>query len=288
VFIWLELVMHVLAGRMLGLVLVGYTLVTLAGMAQFGRDGWRRNGETFTVWFGLLGRLAPLALDGPPGDGRLRVRGYASGLTEGPWSRSLLVMVVLGAGSIIYDGVSQTQGFFSLFGIPTAPMGTILLAAFLGLLAAVMLAVGTRVGVPALTAGLIPVAVGYLVAHYFTTLLVDGQRILVAISDPLQQGWDLFGTAFHEPTLDWLPTTMVWGIQLAAVVGGHIVGAWAGHTVALREGVRSRLAQVPLAIAMVALTTATLWSLGQDLVFTGEAEESAARTPAAWSATARR
>ena len=49
-------------------VLVGYTAFTLAMMAQFGRDTWRSNGETFTVWFRLLGRLAAYALvdeDGP-------------------------------------------------------------------------------------------------------------------------------------------------------------------------------------------------------------------------------
>ena len=49
--------------RMLFIVLVGYTAFTLAMMAQFGRDAWRRDGETFSVWFGLLGRLAPFAVD---------------------------------------------------------------------------------------------------------------------------------------------------------------------------------------------------------------------------------
>ena len=56
------------------------------------------------------------------------------------------------------------------------------------------------VGVGATGAGLLPIAVGYLIAHYLTYLLIDGQRILIAISDPFQRGWDLFGTAFHEPS----------------------------------------------------------------------------------------
>jgi hypothetical protein len=57
VFVWLELVMQ--AGpTLLFVVLVGYTAYTLAMMAQFGRDEWRARGETFTVWFRLLGRLA--------------------------------------------------------------------------------------------------------------------------------------------------------------------------------------------------------------------------------------
>ena len=46
------------ATRTLTVVLVGYTVLTLALMAQFGRDQWRAAGETFTVWFRTLNRLA--------------------------------------------------------------------------------------------------------------------------------------------------------------------------------------------------------------------------------------
>jgi hypothetical protein len=136
------------------------------------------------------------------------------------------------------------------------------------------------------------------VAHYLTYLLIDGQRILVAVSDPLQQGWDLLGTAFFEPSAAWLPPGLVWTAQLAAVVGGHMLGAWAGHVTAQRDmaeaalvangkagrdlrhrkihdpdplplsprrrNVRAR--EIPLALVMVALTTLTLWSLGQAIV----------------------
>ena len=64
VFVWLELVYtNARAGRTLTIVLLLYTAWTLAMMAQFGRDTWRRQGETFTVWLGLLNRLAPLTAD---------------------------------------------------------------------------------------------------------------------------------------------------------------------------------------------------------------------------------
>ena len=66
-------------------------------------------------------------------------------------------------------------------------------------------------------------------------LLIDGQRILIAISDPFNKGWNLFGTAFHEPTGAWLPPGLVWTVQLAAVVGGHMLGAWGGHVVAAAD-----------------------------------------------------
>jgi hypothetical protein len=80
---WLELVLEA-APSTLFVVVVGYTTLTLVMMAQFGRDTWRANAEVFTVWFRLLGRLAPYALADETG--RVRRRPFASGLLEGGWS----------------------------------------------------------------------------------------------------------------------------------------------------------------------------------------------------------
>jgi hypothetical protein len=58
-----------------------------------------------------------------------------------------------------------------------------------------------------------------------------------------------------------------------------MVGAWAGHAAAVAATPpgtpirKVRLRQLPLAIVMVALTTLTLWSLGQDLVITPEQQQ---------------
>lgn len=273
IVVWLELVLD--AGpQVLFIVVVGYTALTLAMMAQHGRDTWRSHAEVFTVWFRLLGRLAPVALVDETG--RLRRRSFASGLLEPGWTLTDIVMVALGLGSILFDGLSQTQTWFDLFGLPGLPVQTVLLAGFLAVVVLAALAVTRFVGVAATGAGLLPIAVGYLVAHYLTYLVIDGQRIVVAVSDPFQKGWDLFGTAFFEPSGAWLPPGLVWTIQLAAVVGGHMLGAWGGHVVAAFEapdGLAARdltVRQVPLAVVMVALTTLTLWSLGQAIVVTPE------------------
>ncbi len=272
-FVWLELVGQLEQG--LGVVLMGYTVLTLLGMAQFGRDAWRANGETFSVWFGTLGRLAPIVLDGSPELATVRVRRFASGLFTTDWGIDRIVLVAIGTGSIIYDGLSQTQVWFDVFGLQSVAIGTLTLIGFLGLLVIVVLAVGRLIGPAGLGAGLLPIAVGYLVAHYLTYLLVDGQRIVNAISDPFQLGWDIFGTAFHEPTGEWIPPSLLWTVQLVVVVGGHVIGAWAGHVMAIRtspglseQSIRRR--QVPLAILMVALTSITLWSLGQSVVVAPE------------------
>ena len=191
-------------------------------MAQFGRDEWRSQGETFTVWFRLLGRLAHWRLVDE--DGSVATRSFGSGLLEPGWSAADVTLVALGVSSIIFDGLSQTQAFFDLFGAPGLVGRTVLLFAFLGIVVLLAFAVARTVGLGAIGAGLLPIALGYLIAHYLTYLLIDGQRILIAISDPFQKGWDLFGTAFHTPTGDWLPPGLVWTVQLAAVVGGHMLG----------------------------------------------------------------
>ena len=305
-FVWLELV-PVISAATLSVVLVGYTLLTLALMAQFGRDEWRAQGETFTVWFRTLNRLAPLGVvpaartggdDEPDAVDAtvLERRAFATGLLRGPWSMALVALAAVGVASIIFDGLSQTVAFASVFGAPGIVSKTLLLLGWLAIVSGAAMAVGRLVSVGAIGAGLVPIAVGYLIAHYLTYLLINGQYVIVAFSDPLQQGWDLFGTAFFVPTYDWLPPGLVWTAQLAAVVGGHMIGAWAGHVTAQRdmEALASRptrdmrhrkipgatngaprdvrLREIPLAVVMVALTTITLWSLGQAIVVETEPE----------------
>lgn len=266
VVVWLELAYR---GGGLAIVLIAYTGWTLLAMANFGRDTWRAKGEIFSVWFGLLNRLAPFGL--AERDGRQVVvrRPFGAGLLETKWTASHVALVAIGTGSILYDGLSQTQIWFDTFGLPGLPLATLELAAFLLAVIAIALAVARFVGIAAVGAGLVPIAVGYLVAHYLTYLLGDGQRIVVALSDPLQLGWDLFGMAFYETGTGWIPPVALWTVMLVSVVGGHIVGAWSGHVAAVHEGSTSRhvrLRQVPLAALMVVLTATTLWSLGQAVV----------------------
>jgi hypothetical protein len=271
-FVWLELVARVDDGRTLGLVLVAYTLLTLGGMTWYGKVRWRVHGEAFSVWFGLLGRLAPWGVVGRRKDGLVVRRGFGTALRNEPWDRSLLAVVAVGTGAVIWDGISQTQVWYDLAGRPHVVIETLILLGFLGLMVGLVLLVGERVGTTAMGAGLVPVAVGYTVAHYLTYLLTEGQRILVALSDPLQQGWDLLGTVQYVPRDDFLSSSVVWTMQVSAVVIGHVVGAWLGHSV-----IRSKRAegaptsQWPLAALMIGMTVLALWSLGQNLVFVAEA-----------------
>jgi hypothetical protein len=247
------------------LVVVAYTLVTLLAMARWGRDAWRARGETFSVWFGLLGRMAWWAPAGSPGSGLVRRQRFPDGLLGGAWDRSRLTLVAIGTGAILYDGLSQTRLRADLLGAGGLLPETLALAAFLGGVVGLVLLVARGVGNAPMGAGLVPISVGYLIAHYLTYLLLDGQKLLIAIADPLQQGADLTGTAFLRPSIAWLPALVTWLIMFLAVVGGHVLGAWSGHLRPDAPGgpQRGRWSQTALVLVMVGLTTLTLWSLGQ-------------------------
>jgi hypothetical protein len=195
------------------------------------------------------------------------------------------VLVAVATASVIYDGLSQTQAFAGWFGTPGVAEGTLLLVVFVGLLASAAALVARLVGPRSLGAGLVPIAAGYLIAHYLTYLLFTSPRIVNVATDPLAVGANLFGIPSFEPSADWLPPAAAWAIQLLAIVGGHVAGAFAGHRAAIDEaGSRSgrastrvalrqaRLRQVPLAVLMVGLTSLTLWSLGQVVVVHEEPE----------------
>jgi hypothetical protein len=270
--VWLELVDHLVAGHGLGLLVLGYTCLTLVGMAQYGKDGWRSRGEVFSVWFGLLGRMAPYQLAGPPEEGRLRRRPYGYGLTHGSWSTDLVALAGIAIASILYDGASQTRPFLDLFGNFGTVAETALLASFLVAFVSLVLAVARRAGLAPVGAALVPVAIATLVAHFGQAFALDAQRIVVVVSDPLQVFSNLLGTAGFAPGIAWLPSSAAWALQMGTIVVGYVFGAWTGHAAAhWRAGpVTSRIpGQGGLAAFMVLLSAATIWSLGQNLVFAG-------------------
>ena len=67
---------------------------------------------------------------------------------------------------------------------------------------------------------LVPIAAAYLIAHYFTLFLIQGQFIVTLISDPFGRGWDLFGTADFAPNLAIVSPETTWYVQVAALVVG--------------------------------------------------------------------
>jgi hypothetical protein len=113
---------------------------------------------------------------------------------------------------------------------------------------------------------LVPIALVYVVAHYFTFLIFEGQAITYLASDPLGQGWDLFGTAARAVDYGVLSQEQAWYLEVGFVVAGHVAALTLAHDRALvlypdaRLAVRSQYWMLGI---MVGFTTLALWLLAQ-------------------------
>ena len=104
---------------------------------------------------------------------------------------------------------------------------------------------------------LLPIAVGYTVAHYFSLVVFQGQAGYQLASDPLGRGWDLFGTAGQQINYRLVATTTIAIVQVVAILTGHVLGVFIAHDRAIADYTRSRQrlrAQYPLLVVMVTYT----------------------------------
>jgi hypothetical protein len=132
------------------------------------------------------------------------------------------------------------------------------------------LRLGSLVGAYAAT--LLPIAGGYIIAHYLT-LVIQG---IVWVPD-------LANNPFAPaPALE-IPTALVWYLSVAAIVLGHIAAILLAHRIALRDAPREPVrAGVPLAVLMVGYTVLSLWIIAQPIVEEpGQAQRSTSSTAVA-------
>jgi hypothetical protein len=266
--------------HVLAVVALVYVAFQFVGMGLYGVEAWSRNGDAFGVYFGLFATLSPVTRR----DGRLELRPPLSGAPGMLRPRATIALLCTSIGSTGFDGAKEgplfnsiiphLQSFFASLGLS---QGGALEAGFtVGLIFSILFvgaiyAVGVR-GMPAINGSrarafahsLVPIAVAYVVAHYFSLLAYNGQSLWPLASDPLGHGSNLFGGA--SATIDYgvVSATGIWYVQVVALIVGHVGGLVLAHDRALavygsaRAAVRSQL--VMLAI-MVAFTCLGLWLL---------------------------
>ena len=270
--------------RTLGIATALYTYWALAGMSVYGRDVWTRYGEGFAVAFGLLARIAPFAAR----DGSVVVRWPFTGLGGDDRIRGTLLFVAVMLGSTSFDGFSRTSNWQDLINnvridlvdssqrvvdLATTSLNLGGLVFFVGAILATYLAAvaaAEKLGhvdrslVPDFVLPLVPIAAAYMVAHYFSLFLVQGQFIVTLVSDPFGRGWDLFGTVDFAPNLAIVSPETVWYVQVGALVIGHVAGLAIAHdrAVPMFQGRRTALeAQLPMLGLMVLYTLGGMWLL---------------------------
>jgi hypothetical protein len=274
------------APRTLAVAIALYTYWALAGMALYGREAWTRQGEGFAVAFELLSRLAPFARR----EQALVVRWPLTGLAGADRTRGALVFLAVMIGSTSFDGFSRTSFWQDLVAdvrgryadesirvldlvtttVNLAGLTAFVLAVVVTYVAAVesarLLVHAPRSLVPDFVLPLVPIAFAYLVAHYFSLLVIQGQFIVPLASDPFGRGWNLLGGASFSPDLTIVSPETVWYVQVVALTLGHVAGLAVAHdrAVALfRDRGDALRSQYPVLALMVLYTVGGLWLLSQ-------------------------
>jgi hypothetical protein len=271
-FVWVELVQPFgsIPGA-LGILIVVYTLIQIAGMHTFGRRTWIENGEAFGVYFGLISGIAPLARDR---DGLVVLRPFLSGLAQIPPRPGLLAVILVALGSTTFDGLSRTvvwttwtAGLGGLVRTAAFTGGMLVVIGFVALAYVIAMRVAARVvggHWHSLAVGfehsLVPIVLAYVVAHYFSFLVLEGQLGLVRLSDPFGTGWNLFGTDDWVINLALLSPTAIWYVQVAAIVIGHIGGVVVAHdrAIAMFDRAAAVRTQYALLAVMILFTASGL------------------------------
>jgi len=285
-FVWIELAY---SGRddpsSLAVLALVYAAVQLVGMSLFGVERWTSRGDGFSVYFGLFARLSPLHWH----DAAVHVRAPLSGATQLDVVPGTVAVLCVMIGTTSFDGLSQgrawlsaapdIQRFFTDLGL--GQLRALEATITVGLLFAVLAITALyRLGVtgmrsvggtssPGRLGGrfahtLIPIALAYVIAHYFSLLAFQGQATAYLASDPLGDGSNLLGTAAKTIDYGVVSANGVWYVQVGALVAGHVAGLVLAHDRALsvydhvREATRS---QYWMLAVMVAFTSLGLWLL---------------------------
>ncbi len=268
-FTWLELVAPDRTTLpVLRVAVALFVLVSLMGALVLG-ERWFREGDPFEVLSRLYGRLAPL---GRRPDGRLVLRWPVQGPAVLEPRRGLLAALSVMLGGTAYDSLSadlRYAGWVQSTSAPVLIRTATLLAVVLivagalsaaAALSAVLSGVPVRGTAAELAPSLLPIAAGYLVAHYWSLLMFQGPRTLGLLSDPLGTGADWLGTAGTNGWDGLIQPTLVAVVQAGAIVIGHVLGVVVAHERAVRILPRRAavIGQVPVMVLMVGYTVGGL------------------------------
>ncbi|WP_433788570.1 hypothetical protein [Actinoplanes sp. CA-252034] len=269
-FVWLELVAPERATLPVIIAWLSVYLLAMAVGAVLYGSGWFERGDPFEVYSTLVGRLAFL---GRRADGVLVWRNPLDGIAGVTAAPGLVPFVIVLLGSTMFDSLSNAPfwlRFVQENGLPAPVTGTLGLVAVIAVVGAAYRGAttlaGRRAGTDAtavpgrLAHSIVPIAVGYIIAHYYSLLVLEGQRTVALASDPLGTGSDWLGTRDLEIRSGWITPTGVALMQITVIVIGHLLGTVLAHDRALYLFPRARAVagQVPLLLLMVVYTVTGL------------------------------
>jgi hypothetical protein len=245
--------------RSLAVFLAAYVLAAVLGGLVWGRR-WLATGEGFGALSAAVALISPWRRHTAPPPG-------------------LAALMVVWLGSTAFDAFTSTPFWIDVIGASQGWSRTFLhsvgLAWMIAVVAGIYLGVlrlagrsdeedPTSIAAP-LGVALGPLAVSWFLAHDLTLLLFEGQNFVALMSDPIGEGWDLFGTITRTIDYGLVQATWVRWVQLALLGIGHVAAVVLGHDLALQL-VRRRAAMAITwglaGAAAISIVAAALMVLG--------------------------
>ncbi|WP_396612510.1 hypothetical protein ACH9L7_04340 [Haloferax sp. S1W] len=272
--VWIEVVSPLSANpRALAIVVLGYSVVTVAGVLVFG-DEWFEHVDPVSRVFRLYGLLAPIQRTD---DGfSVSFPGAALARVEAAMDTDDIAFVVALLWVTTYDGLVSTvawDGFLDTL-TPVPSWMVNLLGVVVGFLVFFVVyhraAAFARETAETYVTGdfiagwfapaLVPIAAGYHLAHFVGFVLGLAPALLTVAFDPLSPPANIPVLALPE----W-----VGSLQLVFVVLGHLLAVWIAHTRSF-DVFPGRLqplrSQYPFVVVTICYTASSLWVVAQPTV----------------------
>ncbi len=216
------------------------------------------------------------------------VRPWVAGLTDvGRPDASDAAFIVIALAGVTYDGLRETAAGAGLFGavypvvagvlgatsaatfllaetLQLVIVATAFVAAFMGVVAVGRLLIGDRPSTPlgndlgryAVT--LLPIAGGYVIAHYLTLVIQGVVWLPSLLLDPLMS---------LAPQVDAIPVAAVWYLSVGAIVIGHVAAIALAHRLARQDApARATWVGLPMVALMIGYTVLSLWIVAAPIV----------------------
>jgi hypothetical protein len=275
-FVWLELCApHRDSLSTLRTYFALYGGINLLGALAFG-TAWFARCDGFEVFSTTIGRLSVF---GRRSDGALVVRNPLANLDTLAMAPGLVGLLGVMLGSTAFDSFTSTSWWINKSydsSLSPTQLATLALVCSVAVVMALFCIASWLTGLLSrqgwsgtatqFAHSLVPIATGYLIAHYFSLFVFAGQQALIRASDPLVNGGNWFGTAHLSVNYGVLTTTSIAVVQVIAIVTGHVLGVFSAHDRAMRlfSAKEAIVGQLPMMALMVGYTIG-----GLSLLFKG-------------------
>ena len=274
----------------LAIIISLYWLINFFFIRIFGNE-WLRNSECFTVFYLLLSKMSCLWIK----DDRLFLGLFGSQLRTIKFMPAPSVFFLsLILATLSFDGLNETFWWFSVIDvnplefygrssvIAENTIGLIIFSLLLLITFSSVIYIGhwltsekikflDIIGINSIS--LLPIAIGYHIAHYLTSFIVNIQYALKVSTDPFSIGADYLNLGTFNVTTSFFNTIdtvkLIWFIQAGSIVTGHILAVLLAHAICenyLKSKKSVLISQFPVSIFMIGYTFLGLWILSSPTI----------------------